>query len=93
MQSKDPNTASRREAPSEASRSGLANRLFYALIALCVLSALADLLYHKHVHYGAESIIGAYGIFGFLSCVVLVLLAKAARSLLARPEDYYRDDA
>jgi len=49
------------------------------VIALCVASVAADLFYEKHGHFAAENVIGAYGIYGFVSCVVLVLAAYVGR--------------
>lgn len=71
----------------------IANRLYYGLIVLCVASVAADLLYEKHGHFQIEHLIGAYGIYGFLACVGLVLAAKELRKLLMRDEKYYDDDA
>lgn len=67
-------------------------KIYYGLIALCAISVLADLFYEKHVHYGVEKIIGAYGIYGFVGCVALVLGAKEMRKLVKRDEKYYGDD-
>lgn len=67
-------------------------KLVYGLLALCAASVLADLFYEKHVHYGVEKIIGAYGLYGFLGCAVLVLGARELRKILKRDENYYRDD-
>ena len=40
-----------------------------------------------------EGLWGFYAIYGFVACVILVLLAKEMRKLLMRDEDYYdRDD-
>lgn len=37
---------------------------------------------------------GSYGVYGFVGCVVLVLLGRLLRRLVMRREDYYgRDDA
>jgi hypothetical protein len=36
-----------------------------------------------------ESWFGFYGWYGFVGCVGLVLVAKALRVILKRPEDYY----
>ena len=33
-----------------------------------------------------------YGIFGFVACVALVLIAKQLRKVLMRREDYYDAD-
>lgn len=68
------------------------DKIFYALVGLCLAVLLADLFYHKHPHFAAESWFGFYGIFGFVSCVGLVLAAKELRRLLKRDEDYYGDD-
>jgi len=41
-------------------------------------------------------VIGFYSLYGFVACVILVLLAKEMRKLVMRDEDYYerreRDD-
>lgn len=66
-------------------------RIYYGLIGLCVAVVAADLFYEKHVHYEAESLIGSYGLYGFVGCVALVLGAKELRKLLMRNEDYYDD--
>lgn len=68
------------------------DKVYYALIAACGLSAAVDLFYHRHGHFAVESWWGAYGIYGFVSCVALVLVAKELRKLLKRDEDYYGDD-
>lgn len=70
----------------------IVTRIYYGLIVLCALSVLADLFYEKHVHYEAETIVGAYGIFGFVACVALMIGAKGLRRLLQRDENYYGDD-
>lgn len=67
-------------------------KVFYALVALCAVTAAADLFYEKHVHYGVERLIGSYGIYGFVCCVGLVLAAKELRKLIRRNEGYYDGD-
>lgn len=64
-------------------------RIYWALSAVCGLLLLADLLYHKHVHYRWESWFGFFGFFGFFSAFGLVLAAKGLRKVLMRGEDYY----
>jgi hypothetical protein len=62
-------------------------------IACGVLLAV-DLLvyvgvYHKHSHFSFEDWPGFYGVYGFVACVALVLVAKQLRKLVMRGEDYY----
>ena len=70
-------------------RPGSVDKIFWGLVAVCVLVTVADLFYHKHGHYGFEEVFGFHGFYGFVSCVALVLAAKQLRKVLKRPEDYY----
>lgn len=64
-------------------------RVFYT----CVVLLLAiDLIYHKHAAFPWEERFGFYAVYGFVACVVLVLVAKyLLRPLVMRKEDYYDD--
>ena len=61
----------------------------YCLVAVCVVSLLADFFVHRHVVHPWEEMFGFYGFYGFGACVVLVLIAKELRKVLMREEDYY----
>lgn len=63
--------------------------IVYALYALSVVLFAADFFVHKHAPFAIEHVFGFYAIYGFVGCVALVLIAKALRVLLMRPEDYY----
>ncbi len=66
------------------------DKVWYALITICILSVSADLFYRKHVEFAVEDFIpGMYGWYGFIACVFLVLSAKLLRKLVIRPEDHY----
>jgi len=43
----------------------------------------------RHAEEPWEGFPGFYAAFGFVACVVLVLLAKRLRGILMRKEDYY----
>ena len=63
-------------------------RIFYII---CAGLLSIDLFYHRHVLHSWEHLLGFYGIFGFVACVILVLVAKEMRKVLMRDEDYYDD--
>lgn len=63
--------------------------LVRVLAAACVLLVAADLIYHKHGHFGWETLLGFHGFFGFASFFLLVLAGKHLRTVLMRDEDYY----
>lgn len=66
-------------------------RIVHALIAVSALFFLGSALYTSH-GFALEAVFGFYGIYGFVACVALVMLAKALRTVLMRPETYYDDD-
>lgn len=57
----------------------------------CVLSFLADYFVPKdHLHFHWEESFGFYAVFGFVACVVLVLISKyVLRPLVMKDEDFY----
>lgn len=63
-------------------------RIFYAsLVVLLVL----DLFVEKHSVFGFDSVPSFSAAYGFISCVLLVLVAKVLRMLLMKDEEYYDD--
>ncbi len=63
-----------------------------SLYIACGILFLLDLIVKRKVYVAAEQLPGFYPIFGFVACVVLVLIAKEMRKLLMRGEDYYDVD-
>jgi len=43
-------------------------------------------------HFGIDGWIGFGAVYGFLSCLVMVLVAKGLGAFLKRPDDYYAND-
>ena len=72
---------------------GNVRRILLALYAICAVLLLLDVFLHRHVVHSWEWLWGFYPLYGFVGCVVLVLVAKWMRTFLMRPENYYdRDD-
>ncbi|GGI82850.1 hypothetical protein [Shewanella gelidii] len=61
-------------------------RVFYVI---CALLVIVDFVVHRHIYHDWENIPAFYAIYGFIGCVVLVLIAKEMRKFLMRGEDYY----
>lgn len=60
--------------------------IFYAsLVVLLVI----DFFIAKHPEFGFDGAPDFFAVYGFISCVMLVLVAKILRMLLMRGEDYY----
>jgi len=67
------------------------DRLLKGFYATCILLVLADFILHRHVGFDWEKIPAFYAIYGFVACVLLVVVAKRMRNVLMRKEGYYDD--
>ena len=69
-------------------RSGTMLKICFGVLAsLVVIDAFVD---KHHAHTTAELIPGFWSVFGFLSCCVLILVAKwFGRQGIEKREDYY----
>ncbi|MDW7644726.1 MAG: hypothetical protein SCI25_06750 [Desulfuromonadales bacterium] len=65
-------------------------RLLVIFYTCVVLLLSLDFFHHKHAYFPWEEGFGFYAVYGFVACVVLVLVAKyILRPLVIRKEDYY----
>ena len=65
-------------------------RVLYGLFGSLVLLLALEPFVHKHSYFAWEAGFGFYAIYGFVACVLLVLVAKyVLRPLVKRDEDYY----
>jgi lysylphosphatidylglycerol synthetase-like protein (DUF2156 family) len=66
-----------------------------ALFVICAAGFLIDFLFYsenfdKHAKFTWENWPGFYAVYGFVACVLLVLISKyILRPLVMRDEDYY----
>ncbi|MCG9731473.1 hypothetical protein L1D44_16900 [Shewanella sp. Isolate13] len=67
------------------------NRILYLLYTCCTLLVVLDFVIHRHVYHSWENLPLFYPIYGFVGCVILVLVARWMRTFLMRSEDYYDD--
>ena len=61
-------------------------RVFYII---CAIIFVTDFAVPKHGPFAIEYLFSFYSLYGFIACVVLVLIAKQLRRILMRSEDYY----
>ncbi len=67
-------------------------RLWQGFWVVLALTVLAQAVYPVKGYFGVDGWPAFAAGFGFLSCVVMVLVAKGLGVLLKREEGYYRDD-
>ena len=60
--------------------------LFFVLLALLLF---IDFFTYKSSYFGWDGLPTFYAIYGFVGCVLLVVIAKNMRRFIKREEDYY----
>ena len=65
--------------------------LWRVFAAVLVLTVLAQALIGVKGYFGVDGWFGFGAVFGFLSCLAMVLVAKALGYVLKRGENYYDD--
>lgn len=68
------------------------SRLWWGFAVVLILPVLAQIFVHLHAYFSIDGWFGFSAVFGFISCVVMVLFAKLLGWILKRPEDYYDRD-
>lgn len=61
-------------------------KVFYIL---CAVLVVADFIVHRHIYVSFEEIPTFYALYGFVACVVLVVIAKEMRKIFMKDENYY----
>jgi len=79
----------RREDDSWLSRPSTIRLLWRVFAVVLAVSVAAQLLFKVKGYFGVDGWLGFGAVFGFLSCVAMVLFAKALGWILKRDEDYY----
>ncbi len=73
--------------PGKSKNAKTAAVIFFAL---CLVLLIIDLFIHKHAHFAWEEKPEFFAVFGFVSCIVIVLSAKyILRNIVKRNENYY----
>ena len=60
------------------------NRLLGVFYTLCGLLFVLDFVIHRHTVHSWENLWGFYAVYGFVGCVILVLIAAGMRTFLMR---------
>ncbi len=86
------------ESPGWFDRPENVRKVLVGLFAGCALLVLVDLVFwmtgfDKHPYLRWEKWPGFYAVYGFVACVLLVLVSKhVLRPLVMRGEDYYESE-
>jgi len=67
-------------------------RLWGGFAVVLAALVLGDFLVHGHASFGLDGTFAFYAWYGLVTCMAMVLVAKALGAALKRRDDYYRDD-
>ncbi|WP_193371499.1 hypothetical protein [Pelagibius marinus] len=67
--------------------------LWLIFIAILLLTVGVQFLTGTDGHFGIDGWYAFGAVYGFLSCLIMVLAAKGLGFVLKRPDDYYDKDA
>lgn len=67
-------------------------KLWHGFLLTLALTVIIGVLVDLHPHFAIERWPGFYAIFGFLTCLVMIVVAKGLGLLLKRPDSYYDQD-
>ena len=70
-------------------RESTIKRLWIVFAIVLVATVLMDLAVEHHPYFALDGTFGFGAWFGFASCVVMILFAKALGAVLKRPDTYY----
>jgi len=74
---------------AKITKKNLFHAFYVCLFALALAELFVLLFLHPHSASWLEEIPGFNAIYGFLSCAILILVAKALGHWLKKEEDYY----
>ena len=71
-----------------------ANKIWYALVSICIVLVVIDFIYHgfvheKHGYFVFETAVAFHAMYGFGAFIFVVMIGKELRRFIMRDEDYY----
>lgn len=73
-------------------RPGTIKWILRGFYSICLFLFVLDFFVHRHIETSIEKLPAFYAIYGFVACVLLVLIASQMRKWLMRGEHYYEAD-
>lgn len=64
-------------------------KLWWVFGAILAATVIAQFFVHVHGYFGVDAWPGFNALYGFLTCVGMVVFAKLLGFVLKRPDDYY----
>lgn len=66
-------------------------RLYRGFLVVLAVTVIAQLGVHMHPHFEIDGLFAFNAWYGFLTCLIMIVVAKGLALLLKRPDTYYDD--
>ena len=66
--------------------------LWRGFIGVLVLTVVAEFFVHLHPHFEIESWFGFHAAYGFIVCLLMIVVAKGLGLLIKRPDTFYDEE-
>lgn len=66
--------------------------LWRGFLVVLALTVVAGFLVDLHPHFEIEGLPGFNAAYGFITCLLMIVVAKGLGLLVKRPDNYYRED-
>ena len=67
-------------------------KLWFLMLVILFLSIIIQFIFPVYGHFKIEQSFGFGAWFGFITCVLMIVLAKILGFLIKRPDNYYEPD-
>ena len=72
-------------------RASTIRKLWWGFAVVLALTVLAQLIWYVKGYFTVDGWFGFGAVYGFVSCLLMVLVAKGLGVFLKRPNEYYRE--
>lgn len=72
-------------------RPATVKKLWWLFSVVLALTVVAQLFIYVKGYFTVDGWFGFGAIYGFISCLIMVLVAKGLGAFLKRPNDYYKE--
>ena len=67
-------------------------KLWFLMFAILLFSIVIQLFFPVYGHFKVEKSFGFAAWFGFITCILMIVIAKVLGFLIKRPDNYYESN-
>lgn len=68
-------------------------KLWVGFVVVLSITVVAEFFVSLHPHFDVENFPAFNALYGFLTCILMIIVAKGLAIFLKRPDTYYREQS